>query len=106
MTEKKRVASLYERMEKLQHVREQRRTAVLGTACTILAMCLAILIAGQDMRTSPDTGIYSGSAMIFDSAGPYVLTAVIAFMLGVVITVIIRRQQAKKKQENDADSDD
>ena len=41
-------------------------------------------------------GIYTGASMLFNDAGPYVLTVVIAFMLGVLITVLLKAMSGNK----------
>jgi heme O synthase-like polyprenyltransferase len=43
-------------------------------------------------------GVYSGSMMLFENAGGYVLLAIGAFMAGVIITVLLKRRQEKNKQ--------
>ena len=35
--------------------------------------------------------------MLFENAGGYVMTAVLAFMAGVIITVVLMRRRAKQK---------
>lgn len=44
-------------------------------------------------------GIYSGATMLFANAGGYVLVAIGAFMVGVIITVVLRNKRNKQKRE-------
>ena len=98
MTSEEMVSSLHMRMKILRRKQEQRTTAALGGVCGLLAAGLALVLAGHGVYTGTADCLYTGSAMLFEGAGGYVLTAVIAFMVGVVITVIIKWNLEKKKQ--------
>lgn len=104
MTPEERISSLHMRMDALKEKRERRRTAALGVGGGLLALCLMLLIA--DFGKSDSGGApspYSGATMMFENIGGYVLVAVLAFMLGVVITVALikrkNRTDAGEKQE-------
>ncbi len=89
MTKEERIASLHVMMTAIRHKQERRKAALLGTCCTGLAVCLALLIVHQARE---DVGL-------FGSTGGCILIAAVAFMLGVMITVAIRWRQEKKRPE-------
>ena len=86
------------RMKIRRRKKEQRVTAVLGGVCGLLAAGLALVLASGGVYIGTIECLYTGSAILFEGVGGYVLTAVIAFMVGVVITVIIKWNLAKKNQ--------
>ena len=101
MTAEERVASLHARMRKRRQVQETRKTAFMGAGCLAMACGLLTLIIGSSGQSYRQEGGYSGATMLFEGAGPFVLTAVIAFMAGVVISVILIRRQEKIKRESE-----
>ena len=89
MTAEERVASLHARMEARQREREQRKTSALGAACAVLTVCLLVLVfGGTASHRSGAAGMYSGAIMLFENAGGYVLTALIAFAVGTLATLL------------------
>ena len=96
MTSEERMEALHARMAALREKRERRRTTALGVGSAGLAVCLAALIFGGS-HPGGTTGPYSGAAMLFEDAGGYVLAAVLAFMLGVIVTVLCFRRNRKEK---------
>lgn len=92
MSSEERVVSLHKRMA----VRRKRRALNrLSLGCSVLAVCLVMLIFSEGAHPGGSAGIYTGAAMLFNGVGPYVLIAVIAFMLGVLITVLLKSQSEK-----------
>lgn len=72
----------------------RRRIASAGAASGVLAVALMALIGrlgGLAHRPAPEG--YAGASMLSDSAGGYVLAAVLAFMLGVIVTVAYIRKR-------------
>ena len=100
MTAGERVAALHLRMAALRERRERRKTAALGAGCAGLAACLTALIFGES-HTGGTAGVYTGATMLFEDAGGYVLSAVLAFMLGVIITVLCIRYRVKRESGRD-----
>ena len=92
-TRQERIVSLHMRMKALREQQEKRKTAALGLSCAGLAACLLALVFGGTTAPAGMAGQYSGATMAFENAGPYVLTAVGAFMIGVIITVICIRKK-------------
>ncbi len=95
------VASLHRHMEQRRQRREKRRTAVIGSACGELTLFLAVIIFGGRAHICNTAETYSGATLLFENAGPYVLTALVAFMLGVVITVLLRQHREKENSRPD-----
>jgi uncharacterized membrane protein len=105
MTTEERLSSLHARMEIRQRAKQRRETGMSGAVCAALAMCLLFLLY-ESSGTHPSGGpdMYCGSTMLFEDAGGYVLVAVIAFMIGVLVTVVLKRRRKKKeKQEQNAE---
>ena len=94
MTTQERVESLHARMDALRRTRERRKTGLLAATSVALTLCLVFLIFGAGgQHLGGSAGMYSGSTMLFDGAGLYVLIAIIAFMIGVIVTVVIMRKR-------------
>ena len=102
MTAEERVASLHARMDALRERRERKKTAALGAGCGLLAACLILLIGNIGTGASGGTaGLYSGATMLFENAGGYVLLAVAAFMVGVIVTATLMRSRRKEAGQKD-----
>ena len=97
-----RVNALHKRMKAMEQARERRKTALMGTGCGVLTLALLVMVF-TGSRTGGTTAAYSGAMMLFEGAGGYVLAAVAAFMIGVIITVTVlathRKQEARKTAE-------
>ncbi len=102
-TEDELVASLHTRMARREYARERRTTSALGALCAALTLCLASLIFGGAAHPGGTAGVYSGAAMLYESAGGYVLTALVAFMLGVAVTAALKGKRKKQKTEEETE---
>lgn len=96
MTAQERVASLHTRMEALHRTQERRKTIALGAVCHGLAICLLMLVFSGAAHPAGTAGLYSGSVLMFENAGGYVLAAVVAFIAGVAITAAIIWNRERK----------
>ncbi len=94
-TAQERINVLHERARALRRRRQQSALTLLGAVCGILLICLTGEVMTLDhVHTGVSPGMYTGATMLFESAGGYVLVAVIAFAVGAVITsVLVRRRQ-------------
>lgn len=102
MTTEERVLALHARMDALRCVRERRKTGTIGAASLVLTICLILLIfSGGGLHPGGAVGLYSGATMLFEGAGAYILIAIIAFMTGVIVTIVLIRQQRKKTDQFD-----
>ena len=101
-TSKERVAILHQKMRRLQRKREKRALYAAGGICSLLTVFLITLIRSLSFPAAGTSEIlYTGSSLLDDGAGGYVLTALIAFMAGVVITVIIKKRLGKEKNDRE-----
>ena len=103
-TAEERIEALHSRMENLQQAKERRIDALLGAGCGMLTILLAALIFVNGSSNGATAGIYSGATMLLEDAGGYVLAAVAAFMVGVIVTAVILG--ARKRQKNQAEKED
>ncbi len=101
MTAEERVAALHQRMERRRR-NEKRKTAALGAACAGLSLCLLLIIFSGAAHAGGTGNMYSGSTMLFENAGGYVVTALLAFAIGAAVTLICRRraERNRNKQTN------
>lgn len=93
-----RVRQVQLRAGELHRKRENRFLSGLTFLCTMLAFTLIETISVITDSRAGDTvsGLY-GTMLLYDDAGSYVLTAVLAFTIGVVITVLCIRHKGKEK---------
>lgn len=95
-TAQERVDALHARSRALRRRRQQIGATYLGAACALLLVCLTGLVLKLDhVHTGVSPGMFTGATLLFESAGGYVLVAVIAFAVGAVVTAfLVRRRQA------------
>ena len=98
MTAEERVSSLHKRMDTMRKVQERRKTGAAGALSIGFASCLLFLLLAEGTAHSSGAGMYSGSALLFEGAGGYVLVAVIAFTAAVITTVLCMRYKKKSKE--------
>lgn len=93
-TDEERIARLHSRAAELEKARARSGVRSAGimsfTLMTLLATALGWF---SGMTILPYSDQFSGSSLLGESAGGYVLTAVIAFTAAVVITVILMRRR-------------
>ena len=94
-TTEERLALLHDRADSLKKERDVARIRGLGGASGALVVCLVALLAffGKSGHGITETG-YAATSLLSESAGAYVLVAVVAFAVGAVLAVLyVRRQQ-------------
>ena len=107
LTADERVASLHARMASRRRRRERRKTQVLSASCAGLTLCLLFLIFGEGAaHRGGAAGVYSGATMLFENAGGYVVTALAAFAVGTLVTVLCLRSQKRGGRKKDRDKQD
>lgn len=87
-----RIGKLHSRVKELERKRAGRQLAGLGSASAVLAATLVFIVremAGSSESVTVDQ--FTGSSLLSDSVGGYVLAAVAAFFVGVIITAVIFR---------------
>ncbi|MBO7402907.1 MAG: hypothetical protein J6U10_07945 [Lachnospiraceae bacterium] len=101
MTTEERVRSLHKRMDAMKHTLERRKTGFIGVIGVGLFIALVyVFSAVGGIHPGGTASLYSGSTILFDDVGGYVLVAVIAFVSAVIITILCIRM--KEKQERTA----
>ncbi len=106
MTDGERLDALHTKMADRRRKKERRLTFAAGAGCAVSAAGLGFLIIDGTAHTSGTAGTYSGAAMLFDGSGIYVLIAVIAFTLGVALTVLLIKSNPGSRGDSPAGKDD
>ena len=90
-TDEERIAILHKRAEKLE---AQKMMRIWGTVSTgLLAVLLAMIVKIDVPLQSFLDGSMAGSSLLGESAGGYVLVAVVSFAAAVCITVYCLRKR-------------
>ena len=113
-TSEERIAAVHRRAAELDRQRSARDVKILQAAAAAASFAFVILLAGMFPRiaehgTGPGSGaaetmnasVFSGSA-----AAGYVVIAVIAFLLGMFVTVFCFRLKKWKDEQNRKDDCD
>ncbi len=92
-----RIELMHKKAKKLQY--ERNRRLMIGSAI-VGAMLFAVLIVSSVVFNVQIEGTaettFAASSLFSYSLGGYVMVAVIAFMIGVVITVILKKHTKRK----------
>ena len=81
-------------------MKERRANGALGVGSLgLLGLVIAVISHEQVLYGGMSAGTYTGSTFVFQNAGSYVLLALAAFMLGVVITVLCIRMKKRNQEE-------
>ena len=106
-TNEERIAAMHERAAELRVEKRKRQAYLAGTASAALCLVLVILLAAQMPRLVPVSveapagpGM-SGSMFAANGALGYIVIALVAFVLGVCVTVFCFRL---KKWRDSADN--
>ena len=109
-----RVAETKRRIAKMEREKRRRRNTV--TMASAVAACLALLIGASlampDIAANIQTGDYSGfetAASIFHGGAAlgYIVIGLLAFLLGVCVTVLcFRLRQMNREDGQDRESED
>lgn len=92
-----RIRRLHIRANEIERLRERRQLAGLGSASAFLGILLiSVIFRISDLSQSLTGDQFTGSSLLSESAGGYVLAAVIAFFAGVIITVLLIRSRRRK----------
>ena len=98
MKNEDKLALIHKRAHQLHHRRDGTKLFLRGSTCAGLMTVLVVLIDGT--AETADTGtFFTGASLLDASVGGYVLTAVVAFMAGSVITVLLIRHEKKLKEK-------
>ena len=96
-TSEERLTLLHDRADALKKEKERNLVRGLSGACIMLALGLVAVIGifGNSGGGVIGEG-FAGSSMLSESAGAYVLVAVIAFIAGAAVTLLVRWHKKKK----------
>ena len=88
-----RINLVHIRAQEIRKARDKKINALNGCLCVMLLLSLVTMIGTFTTRysASDNPALYTGASLFDSSAGGYVLTAVVAFTAGVVITVSIKK---------------
>ena len=93
------IRRVHQRAKELQKKRDKRLLQMSGVISSLL--CIALLAAAVQIDlhavVSPNSS-FAGSSLLSESVGGYVLVGVVAFMAGVVLTVIIKKYVVSKER--------
>lgn len=86
------------RSRKILRKREQRRCRILSVLSVALsgALIMIISVLPENSAVSSAGSVY-GSFLLSREAGGYVLTALIAFILGITVTLLCKKAGNRKK---------
>ncbi len=104
-TAEEALSEILHRSEQIRVRKERRFCRVLSVATGTICVALVLVIAAMTrMETgTADESVY-GSLLLTREAGGYVLAAVIAFALGVTVTLLCIYMR-KRKQKKDPDGE-
>ena len=95
-TQEERIRQLHIRAAEMQRRAERRKITGLGSFCigvlALLLVCMAQVNSSLQNAMNVDI---QGSSLLDESAGGYVLAAVLAFFAGVIITAMIYQRRRK-----------
>ena len=91
-TQEERMSMLHKRAGEIERQKNREMAACWGgiSACLSVLLVSCVVMAENAMHDAAGTQM-SGSSLLGESAGGYVLAAVIAFFVGVIITALIFR---------------
>ena len=98
-TADERIKRLYARANELKRIKRKRQTILYGLISIVLLCTLLFMIPAisENRAAVPDSGseTFTGASLLSKSTGGYVLAAVVAFVLGVVVTSVLIRLKDK-----------
>lgn len=96
-TQDERILKLHNRAKELKKQKEMRGLAISGSVSVFFAVLLvAVMLRTDSIYQSIAGSGFTGSSLLSENAGGYVLAAVAAFFIGVIITAIIYKCRKKK----------
>ena len=89
-TTEEQLNRMHQRAAEIRRQEEKSRIRILGSLSGGLLACLVVMLLGTDsLHHDILTGQSTGSSLLDDYTGGYVLAGVIAFIAGVIITTVI-----------------
>ena len=105
LTLEERVTEVHRRMKEMQRKREHRKYVLQCTgavaACLTLAVAMALVIANTPVQSpAPEAADFAASMLTDHAALGTVVAAILAFCLGVLVTVFCFRLRGHREEEN------
>ena len=101
--EQEQLREILLRGEKLRHIKNRKVTVNLSTGVVVLLFALAASIGPLGGRGVHEFRTDYGSFLLSAETGGYVLTAVIAFVTGIITAIMIQRYRQNRNGSNKAD---
>ena len=98
-TEQEQLSEILLRGEKLRCRKDRNVTRGLSTSVAVLFLALAGCIGTLGGKGVLESRTDYGSFLLSAETGGYVLTAVIAFVMGVITTVLIKRYRKSNQKQ-------
>lgn len=98
-TKQEQIQEIMIRSKKLRHKKEKDTLTGLSTAAVMLFCLLIVSVSRFGIVGFEESRTVYGSFLLSAETGGYVLTAVIAFVLGAIVTAIIYRYKSKENKD-------
>ena len=96
-----RLVRMHQRAAEIKRQEDMSRLKVLGSLSGGLLVCLVIALQQvQNMHHEIMIDQSTGSSLLDDSVGGYVLAAILAFFAGVIITVVIYKYRSWNEKKD------
>lgn len=99
MDREAKLDEIFRRAEAVRRRQEENWTRLLGGATAALALALITMIGGFAGRGTEVHGTALGAFLLGPEAGGYVLVALIAFALGIVLALLAQKHRQTKEHE-------
>jgi len=100
-------AKIMKKSVRIREKRERRVTALLSAACVTLSVLLiGTVILWKEPTASEAVSSQFGAFLLPSRDGGYVLAAVIAFFLGIAVTLLAIRYKNRGKHKEDDDREE
>ena len=93
-----RIRRVHQRAAGLQRERDRRILLTSGGMSSVLFVLLLVLTADlQRLSEGVTEGFFGASSLLSEGVGGYVMVAVLAFMLGTAVTIMLTRYRKMKQ---------
>ncbi len=97
-----RIRRVHQRAAGLRKERDRRILLASGGMSSVLFVLLVALTADLQRPAEGVTeGFFGASSLLSEGAGGYVMVAVLAFMLGTAVTIMLTRYRKMKRNTRD-----
>ena len=97
-----RIEAMHERAKRIKRAKDKRINSVLGACSALLLVGIVVFATLMGGGLHPINNIgETGSSLLDEEVGGYVLVAVTSFMVAVVVTVLCIKWNNKRKNSED-----